>query len=185
MKRIWNERITLGWVERRVFCPAFYDRDYGRLNERVDDIIREIWLIADAHYDVNLHLVVIDLRPCENGESLAEHKRIMETVYPREAAIRSVIAHVDAFAEAIKAAIPAPDTRTDEQVKADWLAMKAEGGDKPLLKLAMSAYLGERCKFCGREYKTLADLDYTVFAGYHEHGRLACGECWNAHAQGA
>jgi hypothetical protein len=50
------------------------------------------------------------------------------------------------------------------------------------VKLAMSAYLSERCKFCGKEYKTLDDLQDTVFAGYHKHGRLACQSCWNEHA---
>ena len=48
-----------------------------------------------------------------------------------------------------------------------------------LLKIAMSMYLGERCKFCGKTYNTLDDLKQTVWAGYHEHGRLACKECWD------
>ena len=47
------------------------------------------------------------------------------------------------------------------------------------LKIAMSAYLGEQCKFCGKTYKTLEDLNDTVWAGPHEHGRLACVKCWN------
>jgi hypothetical protein len=47
-----------------------------------------------------------------------------------------------------------------------------------LLQVAASMYLGERCKYCGREYRTLDDLKGTVFAGYHEHGRLACETCW-------
>ena len=51
------------------------------------------------------------------------------------------------------------------------------------VKIAMSFYLGEHCKFCGKEYKTLGDLQDTVFAGYHEHGRLACQSCWNEHAK--
>ena len=45
-------------------------------------------------------------------------------------------------------------------------------------KIAMSMYLGEKCKYCGKEYKYLADLVDVVWAGYHEHGRLACGACW-------
>jgi len=52
-----------------------------------------------------------------------------------------------------------------------------ENRDK-LLKLAMSMYLGEKCKYCWKEYKTLDDLKTTVFAGYHENGRLACEKCW-------
>jgi len=45
----------------------------------------------------------------------------------------------------------------------------------------MSFYLGERCKFCGKEYRTLKDLQNTVYAGEHEHGRLACQSCWDKH----
>ena len=48
-----------------------------------------------------------------------------------------------------------------------------------LVKIALSMYLGEKCKYCQREYKTLDDLRDTVFARYHEHGRLACGSCWD------
>ena len=47
-----------------------------------------------------------------------------------------------------------------------------------LVNLAMSMYLGERCKYCDKVYETIADLDTTVWAGYHEHGRLACETCW-------
>jgi len=47
-----------------------------------------------------------------------------------------------------------------------------------LVKLALSMYLGEQCKYCGRTYETLEDLQDTVFVGYHDHGRLACGTCW-------
>ena len=53
-----------------------------------------------------------------------------------------------------------------------------------LVENALSMYLGEKCKYCGREYKTLADLKDTVYAGYHEHGRLACGSCWRANNPG-
>jgi len=46
------------------------------------------------------------------------------------------------------------------------------------VKLALSMYLGEKCKFCGKEYKTLQDLENTVWADYYDNGRLACKECW-------
>ena len=45
-------------------------------------------------------------------------------------------------------------------------------------KIVMSMYLGEKCKYCLREFKTLEDLNDTVWAGCHEHGRLACRSCW-------
>jgi hypothetical protein len=48
-----------------------------------------------------------------------------------------------------------------------------------LVNLALSMYLGERCKFCDKQYATLDDLKDTVWAGYHEHGRLACKRCWD------
>lgn len=44
--------------------------------------------------------------------------------------------------------------------------------------LALSMYLHERCKFCKKEFKTLEDLRTAVWAGYHEHGRLAHKSCW-------
>jgi len=49
-----------------------------------------------------------------------------------------------------------------------------------LVELALSMYLGEKCKYCLREFKTLDDLNDTVYAGDHEHGRLACESCWDA-----
>lgn len=47
-----------------------------------------------------------------------------------------------------------------------------------LVQVALSMYLGEACKYCGRVYETLADLKDTVWAGPHERGRLACKSCW-------
>ena len=44
--------------------------------------------------------------------------------------------------------------------------------------IALSFYLGEQCKYCGKEYQIIEDLDNTVWAGYHSHGRLACKQCW-------
>ena len=49
------------------------------------------------------------------------------------------------------------------------------------VRICLSAYLGEKCKYCGKEYKTLEDLEDTVWAGYHENGRLACSACWKKH----
>lgn len=54
----------------------------------------------------------------------------------------------------------------------------AEKEIKRAVDLVMSCYLGERCKFCLREYKTLDDLYEAVWAGRHEHGWLACKNCW-------
>ena|SRR3990167_11396218 len=48
-----------------------------------------------------------------------------------------------------------------------------------LIEVALSMYLNEQCKYCGKTYITLDDLHDTVFAGFHEHGRLACRSCWD------
>ena len=47
-----------------------------------------------------------------------------------------------------------------------------------MVQVALSVYLGEKCKYCLREYKTLDDLNDTVWAGRHANGRLACQSCW-------
>jgi hypothetical protein len=49
-----------------------------------------------------------------------------------------------------------------------------------LTEAVLSSYLGERCKYCEKIYETLDDLKDTVWAGDHEHGRLACRSCWAA-----
>ena len=48
-----------------------------------------------------------------------------------------------------------------------------------MVKLALSMYLGEHCKYCDREFETLVDLEDSVYAGYHDRGRLACQKCWD------
>jgi len=54
---------------------------------------------------------------------------------------------------------------------------------KSAIKIALSMYLGEKCKYCGKEYKALKDLDNTVWAGSHANGRLACKKCWDKNNQ--
>ena len=49
-----------------------------------------------------------------------------------------------------------------------------------MLRLALSMYLGEACKYCGVVFETLEDLNEAVYAGYHERGRLAHKACWDA-----
>jgi hypothetical protein len=51
-----------------------------------------------------------------------------------------------------------------------------------MLKVALSMYLGEACKYCGHVYESLDDPLFrtAVFAGYHDRGRLACKACWDA-----
>jgi hypothetical protein len=58
--------------------------------------------------------------------------------------------------------------------------LEEEGARDVAFRIALSMYLGEQCRFCGRTYETFEDLKETVYAGYHEHGRLACKTCWNA-----
>jgi hypothetical protein len=47
-----------------------------------------------------------------------------------------------------------------------------------LAQMAISMYLGEKCFFCGREYKTVENLKDTVWVGQDEARRLACLGCW-------
>lgn len=68
----------------------------------------------------------------------------------------------------------------DKPVFATVIDLEKNGGRADALRLALSMYLGERCRFCDRTYETMEDLRDTVFAGYHEHGRLACKACWDA-----
>jgi hypothetical protein len=52
-----------------------------------------------------------------------------------------------------------------------------------LARLAISMYIGEKCLFCGREYKTFAELKDTVWVGQSENRRLACASCWQKNGQ--
>ena len=50
---------------------------------------------------------------------------------------------------------------------------------KDVVNLALSMYLGERCKYCGVTFDTLDDLQTAVYAGSHQWGRLAHKSCWD------
>ena len=45
---------------------------------------------------------------------------------------------------------------------------------------AMQLAIGQKCRYCLHEYSSMADMRrrHVVFAGEHEHGRLACKSCW-------
>ncbi len=51
----------------------------------------------------------------------------------------------------------------------------------PMVRVAMSMYVGESCKFCDREFTSVEDIveKEAVYAGYHDKGRLACKACWD------
>jgi hypothetical protein len=53
-----------------------------------------------------------------------------------------------------------------------------EQNQAELAQIALSVYLGQKCLFCGREYKTLEDLKETLWVGQDENRRLACSGCW-------
>ena len=48
-----------------------------------------------------------------------------------------------------------------------------------VLKITLSMYLGERCKYCGVTFESLDDLKTSVYAGPHQWGRLAHKSCWD------
>lgn len=45
--------------------------------------------------------------------------------------------------------------------------------------IAMCMYLGERCKYCKKEFKELDDLNNAVYVGRHRYGSLACKSCYD------
>jgi hypothetical protein len=50
-----------------------------------------------------------------------------------------------------------------------------------MVEVALSMYVGEKCKYCGHEYTSNEDLRArdVVYAGYHANGRTACKSCWD------
>lgn len=48
-------------------------------------------------------------------------------------------------------------------------------------EMVLSMYIGEKCKYCLYEFVSLFDIRErnVVYAGYHEHGRIACKKCWD------
>ena len=47
---------------------------------------------------------------------------------------------------------------------------------KDVFNLALSMYLGKRCKYCGVTFNTLDDLQTAVYAGYQQ---VAHQSCWD------
>lgn len=45
--------------------------------------------------------------------------------------------------------------------------------------LALSMYLGERCKYCGHKFQKMPELLKVVYVGYHKWGRIAHKSCWD------
>jgi hypothetical protein len=60
-----------------------------------------------------------------------------------------------------------------------------ETNKSALARFAISMYIGEKCLFCGRAYKTLEDLKDTIWVGQDEDRRLACLSCWQKYGQNA
>lgn len=52
-----------------------------------------------------------------------------------------------------------------------------------LAHFALSVYIGEKCLFCEREYKTMDDLKDTLWVGQDDGRRLACLGCWQKYGQ--
>lgn len=64
--------------------------------------------------------------------------------------------------------------------KAAIVDLEEEGAREATFKVALSMYLGEQCRFCHGIFETLDDLKTAVWAGYHEHGRIAHKACFEA-----
>jgi hypothetical protein len=54
-----------------------------------------------------------------------------------------------------------------------------------LAHIAVSVYIGEKCLFCGRKYKTLEDPRDTVWVGQDESRCLVRSGCWQEYGHNA
>ena len=53
-----------------------------------------------------------------------------------------------------------------------------------MIDLELRRHIGERCRYCNKEYKTIDDLKgKVVFAPKHAHGNLACKPCWKKYSK--
>ncbi len=112
MKQLFYEHEAVGTYEL-----AWLRRD--------GDIERETitaYLTCKAHWDQKLAVLVIDLE-CGISEEfdsdwLPVSQRVFETQRTQASALRSVIAHTDAFSHLIHKAMPVGDAhRSDDEVK--------------------------------------------------------------------
>jgi hypothetical protein len=53
-----------------------------------------------------------------------------------------------------------------------------------LLRMALQQYVGERCPYCMREFKTIEDLNEAVWNRPTEWGSIAHKSCWQGENQG-
>jgi hypothetical protein len=130
MKTIWQEVIALGEVQRKTYTPAGYRRSYDDeyLATRTDKYTLTVKAVYDRKQQILGIVAEVDVHHT-NAEYLdsvdsVTDSRVLEFRTTRETAIRSVLAHIAEWVTQALAVIPPSDTRSDEQVKADWYASR-------------------------------------------------------------
>jgi len=134
MKVIWHENIIVGTTERKIYFEKGHWSLLRRWNPAgVEPRITNYSLQVDAVYDKKTSILGVSCYPrsimdgsnyYEPESIVGAETKVLETAPTREAAIRSVLAHIDRWTAAYLAELPASDTRTYEQVKADYFAAK-------------------------------------------------------------
>lgn len=118
MKNIFDERKSIGTFEKATvhIIRNRYNSDQWYVNRQTISVYGYV----KAHFDKDTITLVIDFNSSDSHEYetyTPESKRLFETQYTREAAIRSVIAHADAWYAEILAAIPLSDADlSDDEV---------------------------------------------------------------------
>lgn len=117
MKQIFDERKSIGTFEK---ATAYILRNRYSKQWGTDRQIISVYGYVKAHFDKDTNTLVIDFTSSDSHEYetyTPESKRLFETQYTREAAIRSVITHADAWYAEILASIPLSDASlSDDEV---------------------------------------------------------------------
>lgn len=121
MKQIWEETLPCGFFVSRWWSPGKVS-GFGTFEEsQVREHEYYIGAVVRAWWDRKTRTLRVETvaTGCEDVWML-EKQTILFTCSSREAAYRFVVKASDAWQDDVKASIPDPDTRTDEQIKADF-----------------------------------------------------------------
>lgn len=124
MERIWTETIEIGRSKQRYWKDTRYT-SWGVEQGGVGETESVYHIKVTAAYDLEYKLLVVDSQLVRtlvgDYEGLLTETvndgRMCETHLTREAALRSVMAHVDRLSLEYEKLVPPSDTRTDERVK--------------------------------------------------------------------
>lgn len=121
MKKIWEESFGCGIFVSRWWSPGkaigfgTYEESHVREHEYyIGAVVRAWWDRKTRTLRVEL------LATGYEADWMLEKETILETCSSREVAYRFVVKAADVWRDRVEASIPAPDMRTDEQIKADF-----------------------------------------------------------------